>query len=332
MKLEIEPLSQKDSRWKSKKLGNSTSTIGSYGCLLTCHSMLLRYYGHDLLPDALNELYKQKGVFDGDLINYWKVPLAFPDIQCPPDGFLQCPDVPAPLDVIDFYLDKKMPVIALVDFDKATQGVQGHFVLIIGKDNDYLINDPWSGETYYFSARYGEPAKGIYGLRLYQGPVVIEEDDYKVVYKGQTLASYERNPIDQIQELDKQLEAVRTNLAQEIQNGASLQAALTQQEMDNSELMARLRGVEKERDTVLAELRNLKENAKDILGIDECTPEAFRGLSRAFHGLRNEIEELSIENARLQEKVKRDFTYRKLVGNWFLGRWKKELPAKEVKK
>lgn len=63
-----------------------------------------------------------------------------------------------------------MPVIALVDFDPKTQGVQGHFVLIIGKDGDYLINDPMAnpGEgSYWFSARYGDPARGIYGLRLY---------------------------------------------------------------------------------------------------------------------------------------------------------------------
>jgi hypothetical protein len=335
MKLEIEPLSQKDSRWKLKRLGNSSSTIGSYGCLLVCHSMMLRYYGHDLLPDALNELYKQKGVFDGDLINYWKVPLAFPDIQCPPDGFLQCPDVPAPLDVIDSYLDKKMPVIALVDFDKATQGVQGHFVLIIGKDGDYLINDPMAnpGEgSYYFSARYGDPAKGIYGLRLYQGPAVIEEDNYKVIYKGQTLATYERNPIDQIDQLSRELEGARTNLAQEVQNVAALQTALTAQEKDNSELMARLRDVEKQRDTVLAELKNLKENACEVLDLDECTPEAFRAVKKGIQWLTDRVKDLSDENKKLLEKVQEDFDYWGIVGNWFLGRWKKELPAKEVKK
>jgi hypothetical protein len=172
MKLAInEPISQKDPRWSGLKLGNSNVTIGGYGCNLCCHSMLVKYYGYNYNPDALNELYKQKGVFqDQNLINYWKIPEVFPDITCPTGGFLQCPDTPAPLHLIDEYLNNKMPVICLVDFDKATQGLQTHFVLIIGKEaKDYLVNDPATGETYWFSAKYGPPAQGIMGLRLYQG-------------------------------------------------------------------------------------------------------------------------------------------------------------------
>ena len=187
---------------------------------------------------------------------------------------------------------------------------------------DYYIADPITGETYYFSARYGDPAKGIYGLRLYQGPVVIQEDDYKVIYKGQTLASYERNPIDQIDQLNRELEGARTNLAQEVQNCASLQAALTQQEADNAQIMGNLRRTEKERDDAKADLKEVRSTALDILGIDVCAIDEVRELSRAFHGLRNEIEELSIENMKLTEKIKKDFTYRKLIGKLFIGRWK----------
>jgi hypothetical protein len=327
-KLTIEPLSQKDPRWRYKKLGFSTSTIGGFGCLLVCHSMLLRYYGHDILPDALNEIYKEKGVYQNqNLIDYWKLPAVFPDLSCPVNGYVQCPDTPAPLEIIDSYLDKKMPVIAMLDFDTATQGVQTHFVLVIGKDgSDYFINDPETGETYFLTgskyAKFKDPAKDIYGLRLYQGPVVIEEDNYKVVYKGQTLATYERNPIDLLEQTNRELEGARANLAQEVQNGASLQAALAEQEKDNAEIMARLRSVEKERDTVLAELGNLKENACDILEIDECSPEAFRAVKKALEGVKDEIEKLAIENQKLLEKLKRDFRFWPLTGKWFLGRWK----------
>jgi len=323
MKLPIESISQRDPRWKDIKLGTSTtSTIGGYGCLLCCHSMMLRYYKHDLLPDALNTLYKNNGVYqDASLINYWKIPAVFSDIACPPDGFVQCPDTPAPLSVIDTYLEKKMPVIALVDFDKTQGGLQSHFVLIIGKDiNDYFCNDPWTGETYYFSAVYGQPAQGIYGLRLYQGPVVIEEDNYKVVYKGQILATYERNPIDKINELDQQLKSAKENLAQEIQNNAALQSALTQQEQTEKDLLEIIRRVEKERDDVIIAKKEVIDWSKDLLGIDISSIEAVRGLSRALQSLTAS----ELEAKREIERLKQLFDYEVLLkfGSLFLGKAK----------
>jgi len=170
MKLEIKPLSQRDSLWANKKLGSSTvSTIGDYGCLLVCHAMILTYYGHDFHPDDLNEFYKTRKVFDSaTIINYYAAANCFEDISA--DDYVDCYIDPAPLDRIDKYLAEGKPVIALVDFSPK-EGVQTHFVLIIGKDKDYLINDPWTGETYWFEAKYGDPARYIFGLRLYSGPV-----------------------------------------------------------------------------------------------------------------------------------------------------------------
>jgi hypothetical protein len=71
MKLNIPPLGQRDTRWNRKILGTK-GTIGSYGCLLVCHTMMLNYYGHDFTPDTLNAVYKEKGVYDlGNLINFY---------------------------------------------------------------------------------------------------------------------------------------------------------------------------------------------------------------------------------------------------------------------
>jgi hypothetical protein len=170
MKLQIPPLSQRDVLWKDAKLGTSTTTtIGQAGCLLVCHSMMLSYYGHDFHPDDLNAFYKTRGVFaNATLIDFWKAANCFDDIKA--DEYIDCYDTPAPLDKIDKYLQEGKPVIAMVDFSPTT-GVQTHFVLIVGKEGDYLINDPWTGETYYFTAKYGDPATKIFGLRLYSGPV-----------------------------------------------------------------------------------------------------------------------------------------------------------------
>ena len=38
---------------------------------------------------------------------------------------------------------------------------------------DYLIVDPWDGQVKSFKAKYGDPSKYIFGLRLYSGPVSI---------------------------------------------------------------------------------------------------------------------------------------------------------------
>lgn len=200
MKLNIKPISQRDEKYKLKKLGTSSVSIGNYGCLLTCHAMLLNYYGKDFTVDSLNEFYKSKGVFDqGSLINFWAAANCFDDITA--DEYINCYTTPAPLDTIDKYLAEGKPVIALVDFSP-TAGVQTHFVLIIGKENDYLINDPWTGETYFFTAKYGDPAKFIFGLRLYSG---------KVPIGGETVES-----------LIAQVTSLSDKLAIEIQSNAKL--------------------------------------------------------------------------------------------------------------
>ena len=38
-------LSQRDPKWAAKTIGKSTSTIGRYGCVITCISMLSDWYG-----------------------------------------------------------------------------------------------------------------------------------------------------------------------------------------------------------------------------------------------------------------------------------------------
>jgi hypothetical protein len=321
MKLNIEPLYQMDPRWGTKKLGTSNSSISGYGCNLCCHSMLLKYYKHDYLPDSLNALYIEKGVYqDLNLINFWKIPEVFPDITA--DQFIQCPTDPAPLDLIDEYLDKGKPVIALVDFDMKTQGLQSHFILIIGKDNgDYLINDPMGNVgdgSYWFKAKYGDPTLNIYGLRLYSGPVVVQEEHYSVVYKGQTMAQYDKNPIDTIDSLTKEIGSVKESLSQEISANASLQASLSLQEKDNAQLIADKRSAETDRDNALAELKETHGLAHDILGMDDLGADAFRAVKKDYTTLQGQVSTLTkqLADAVTNFKVVRKF------GKYFLGKYK----------
>jgi len=232
MKLNISPLSQRDVRWKDKKLGGGSS-IGLYGCLLVCHSMALNYFGHEQTPDLLNEIFKSQGCFDGNNLNFYKIGDVYGDYKAV--EYYECNDIPCDLSKIDNQLAKNMPVIAKVDFDMnpATKG-DWHFVLIIGKDEQgkYFINDPWYGETYYFDAKYGDPAKGIYGLRIYEG-----------------VPSNTQNLEDKVSELQAKVKSLDEALAEKSLELNTIRGQLEQQERDNKDLGDQLNQARSQRDS-----------------------------------------------------------------------------------
>jgi hypothetical protein len=251
MKLNIPPISQRDPAWGEKLLGNSrTSKIKDYGCLLVCHCMLLNYYGYKFTPDTLNELYKSKKVFgpESDLINFWAVQDCFSDIKA--EEYINCQDVPAPLEKIDSWLAKSMPVIAQVDFS-TTVGLQSHFVLIIGKDNDYFLNDPWTSETYYFTAKYGDPAKNIYGLRLYSG---------NVPQGGDTIESLH----DENKKLREQLSSEMGLVTQLRTKISQLEGDLAVQEKENERLLEDNKKAEIDKGNAERALKTLQEEHQEL--------------------------------------------------------------------
>lgn len=175
MKLNVPILSQRDPQWASQRLGTvDETTIGGYGCLVTCMTMLANYYGHNLTPaDMDNWLTDNQGYVQGNLYRNDAFGREFPD--CSFDSVTFCTDIPAPLNQIDYYLSQGKPVVVMVDFDHdPTDGIQTHFVLIVGKDiaGNYFINDPWYGDQVYLIARYGEnQAQAINQINFFSGPV-----------------------------------------------------------------------------------------------------------------------------------------------------------------
>lgn len=244
MKLPIQPLSQRDERWKLKRLGTSTTTIGNYGCLLTCWSMMAIYFGHeDMLPDVLNELFKTKGAYDqGNLLNFYKAGDVFDDVTA--DEFYNCYDLPCDLSKIYSYLDAKKPVIALVDFEP-TPGIQTHFVLIHGyndeKKEDLLCIDPWTGEELWFNQKYGDPARYIFGLRLYSG-------------KPKEVINVE----DKLSDSQDKLATCNKALAEKSQEVAKLIADLENQERDNKDLADQLLDSRDQRDQFARQAKELE--------------------------------------------------------------------------
>jgi len=192
MKLDIKPISQRDPAHANKKLGFRAGKIGRWGCLLTVHTCLLNYYGKDFTVDSLNEFYKSKKVFDGNLINYWAAANCWDDITAE-DDINNYYDVPCDMEKIDKYLSERKPIIAGIGAsptspkDLVYDRMIDHFVIIIGKDEqgELIIMDPFFGEVYFFSAKYGDPTKYIFGLRAYNGPVPQENGDSKEAMRAE---------------------------------------------------------------------------------------------------------------------------------------------------
>ena len=164
--LAIKPLSQRDTRWASHKLGYSYYTIGGYGCLITAISMILNWYGKSTDPAQLNDALVRVGGFTGANL-YWN---AIAQVQ--PDVYLakaiDCYYIPAPLHEIDALLSDDVPVLVHVDFTPGG-AVDQHWVLIVGKSgSDYIINDPINGKQVSFRQTYGDPARWIFRIRAYR--------------------------------------------------------------------------------------------------------------------------------------------------------------------
>lgn len=134
-------LYQNDDQWKTTPLGNSSETIGSWGCLLTSVTMALNGIGYNETPVTVNQKMKKSGGFQGALFIPSVLPYVWPN--CAYRDMMPCEDWPAPIGQIDAALSQGKPVILQVDWNKQA-GIQTHFVLIKEKKgNDYALYDPY---------------------------------------------------------------------------------------------------------------------------------------------------------------------------------------------
>lgn len=123
-------LGQRDIRWKNKTINGTTSTIGNYGCTLTCLAMLA-----DTTPDIV----ESKLEFSVDRIiwtsiNKTDLPIRFPDM-----GRAYIYDN----DKVKEAIDKNGGCLVEVDFDGVISTPNDrHWVLFVGNGKAY---DPWTG-------------------------------------------------------------------------------------------------------------------------------------------------------------------------------------------
>ncbi len=152
---------QSHPRWRGVRLGLANfegGDLGTYGCAVTCLSMLLgalKVRDLDYTPESVNEMLKAHDAFAGPWGTYvcWS---RVPELRY--EGRFDCPAVPLPGHVaeqMDLRLADGLPVIAWVDGSREA-GLQQHFVLIVGKgEGGYVINDPYYGDRAPLCPRYG---------------------------------------------------------------------------------------------------------------------------------------------------------------------------------
>jgi hypothetical protein len=134
-------LYQNDEKWKNAKLGNSSETIGGWGCLLTSVTMMLNGIGYSETPETVNEKMKKAGGFQGAFFIPSVLPFVWPN--CAYRDMQPCETSPAPTAQIDAAIAAGKPVILQVDWNKQA-GIQTHFVLVKEKKgNDYILYDPY---------------------------------------------------------------------------------------------------------------------------------------------------------------------------------------------
>ena len=133
-------LYQNDEKWKNTKLGNSSETIGGWGCLLTSVTMMLNGIGYNETPETVNQKMKSAGGFQGAFFIPSVLPYVWPN--CSYRDMQPC-EGSVPVSQIDAAVAAGKPVVLQVDWNQQA-GIQTHFVLVKEKKgNDYVIYDPY---------------------------------------------------------------------------------------------------------------------------------------------------------------------------------------------
>lgn len=143
----IQPVSQRDSRWANIILGFSSTTIGGYGCTITCLTMFLNYLGLRITPAEVNQRLKDGGGYAApasnptqkNLLVWAKLPEIFTEVKLKFVYRHYSYDNA----IVSAQIDKGFPVLVEVDFDGTDRQDDRHWVLYKGGQK---MNDPWPVE------------------------------------------------------------------------------------------------------------------------------------------------------------------------------------------
>lgn len=207
MNLKVPLFSQRDPAWQNLKLGTSNTTIGDYGCLLTCLAMLAKYRGKDVSPKTLNvDFVLHNAYADGNLYKWYEgISKVYPDIK-----LTKLVDTPKNITTAQFNemkaeIDKGNPVILQVDFYPATARPDMHFVLLIGYDDtNFYVADPFYGDIANLT-RYGVPKVTILKYAFHDGvaPIVFDFTTDECKKRISILEMNLENKIDELKDIQE---------------------------------------------------------------------------------------------------------------------------------
>ena len=173
--LSVPIVAQADPRWKDARLGLSQSSIGGYGCAIACIAMLGAYVQQQP-PIPLHELNGRLkdigGYHSSNLLRWIAAGQIYPRLQ-----YVSRIDIGArparvhELNEIVMRVSLGLPVIIYVDSSNIQPGLQQHFVIVTGVDQErqqFTIQDPWFGDSTYLCPRYGKTvAEAVWGIILF---------------------------------------------------------------------------------------------------------------------------------------------------------------------
>ena len=124
--------SQRDFKWINEQIGNTPSTIGNYGCTITCIGMLA-----GITPSEVNKRLTDVGGYLNDLVRWTKIEEAIPWLEFEWRGYSYDNTK------VKEAIEKNGGCLVEVDFDGATATPgDRHWVLFTG---DGKMQDPWTG-------------------------------------------------------------------------------------------------------------------------------------------------------------------------------------------
>jgi hypothetical protein len=134
--IDVPVFSQRDPRWGEKYVGFSTLRFKSVGCTVTALSSFISHvYNERIAPDVVNQKLKNVKAFDGALLYWARVPVAYPKLKWIKRAYNY-----SNLDVSYYVYVKKIPV--MVEVNAAPIGAARHWVLYLGSKQ---MMDPWYG-------------------------------------------------------------------------------------------------------------------------------------------------------------------------------------------
>jgi len=143
------------------------ATISLFGCLICSFAAKACYYGHQITPDALNDIFTRQNLYaNGDYVsNDNDLQQVFPDIQYVQSYHYE--KIPADLGLLkQLSGDDTLTVTLEIDLG----GGSTHFVELHWCDGTTVqIYNPYYGSDEDFRLHYGDPAGNIMKFVVYKG-------------------------------------------------------------------------------------------------------------------------------------------------------------------